>query len=229
MIGIIINYFKELFGSKIESGVVVAPPAIPAPIKKGLVIQAGELFPNHIVLYKNCEIRPEHKTKCMEVTISALRDKARYEEVSKQSGVPWFVIAGIHRMESDQNFKAVLHNGEKIIGTNKKTTLVPKNRGPFATWEEAAIDALKIEWKPESWTLGETLEFCERYNGKGYRKYGVNTPYVYGFTTVYKRGHFVADNKFDPNAIHKRPGIASMMKCLEELGELQVILGKDAA
>lgn len=69
-------------------------------------------------------------------------NRSRYEVVSKATGVPWDVIGVIHYRESSGSFAGVLHNGQKIIGTGKKTTLVPKGRGPFSTWEDAAVDAL---------------------------------------------------------------------------------------
>lgn len=230
MIGIIWEFLKSVFSSEKE---LPAPgheePPAPLPLKTWLEIPAGVLFSNHIVLYKNCEIRKEHKKESMKAALELLRAKDRYLVVASATGVPWFVIACLHKMEASQSWKSCLHNGDPIIGTGEKTTHVPRGRGPFDTWEEAAIDAINLEWHPKSWTLGEILEFCERYNGRGYRKFGINTPYVYGYTTVYKRGLFVEDGNFDPDAIQKRPGVVAIMKCLEELGEIKVILGMDAA
>ena len=70
-----------------------------------------------------------------------LRNKVRYEKVGKPLGIPWWWIAICHHRESSGNFAGVLHNGEHIIGTGRKTRLVPAGRGPFASWEEAAVDA----------------------------------------------------------------------------------------
>lgn len=70
--------------------------------------------------------------------------RPRYEAVSKALKakgyeVPWEVIAVIHQRESSGNFNTYLGNGQAL---NKKTTIVPKGRGPFSSWEEGAIDAL---------------------------------------------------------------------------------------
>lgn len=207
----------QLFAPK-----VVALEAL-ADAKEPFLIAKGGDFPQNEKAYSDADIVEGRYKECKAKAIAALKHQARYEIVSEKSGVPWFVIAGLHRMESDQNWQACLHNGEKIIGTDKKTKLVPSGRGPFPTWEAAAIDALSIEWKPKAWDLGSILEFCERYNGLGYRKHGVKSPYVYGFTTAYTKGRYVKDGVWDANSIHKRPGIASMLKCLEDMGELKIV------
>lgn len=97
--------------------------------------------------------------------------RARYKAVEARTGVPWFIVAVIHHRESSGSFAGVLHNGEKIIGTGKVTKLVPKGRGPFPSWEEAAVDAL-INCHPyaarnKDWSVGGALALLEQYNGLG--------------------------------------------------------------
>lgn len=145
-------------------------------------------------------------------------NRARYEAVSAKTGVPWDVIAVIHYRESSGNFAGVLHNGQRIIGTGKKTTLVPKGRGPFSTWESAAIDALMncapYAGKNKDWSLGNTLEVLERYNGLGYRKKGLPSPYLWAGTDQYVKGKYVADGRFDPEHVDKQLGVAAILIAL---------------
>src|SRR5262245_42001636 len=61
-----------------------------------------------------------------------IRNKAQYQAVEARTGVPWFVIAALHNRESDADFSTYLGNGEPL---NRKTTLVPKGRGPFENWQ----------------------------------------------------------------------------------------------
>lgn len=150
-------------------------------------------------------------------------NRARYDAVAAKTGVPWDVIAVIHSRESSCNFAGVLHNGEHIIGTGRKTTLVPKGRGPFSTWEGAAIDAL-VNCAPyaarnKDWSLGNTLDLLEGYNGLGYRKKGLPSPYLWAGTDQYTKGKYVADGKFDPNAVDQQLGAAAILMALR---------GKDA-
>lgn len=147
-------------------------------------------------------------------------NRQRYAVVEKATGVPWDVIGVIHYRESSLNFAGVLHNGQKIIGTGKKTTLVPKGRGPFSTWEAAAIDALMNchphLGKNRDWSLANTLELLERYNGLGYRNRGLPSPYLWAGTDQYQKGKYVADGKFDPNHVDQQLGVAALLIKLRE-------------
>ena len=147
-------------------------------------------------------------------------NRSRYEAVSAATGVPWDVIAVIHMRESSADFKGVLHNGQKIIGTGKKTTIVPKGRGPFNTWEEAGIDALMkcapYLGKNKDWSLGNTLDLLEKYNGLGYQKKGLPSPYLWAGTDQYVKGKYVADGKFDANAVDKQLGVVPLMMTLRD-------------
>jgi lysozyme family protein len=192
-------------------------------VGKVIEIKKASAFKANVDTYLKATLEPDHKAECMLVTKSALTSRDRYETVAAKVGIPWFVIACLHRRESDQNWKACLHNGEAIIGTGKRTTKVPKGRGPFATWEEAALDAFHGEWHAYDWDLGGILEFCERYNGLGYRKHGVQSPYVYDYTTAYTKGMFNRDDHWDPNLKERRAGVAAMLKCFEELGIIKIV------
>lgn len=148
-----------------------------------------------------------------------LKNKEKYMAVQEATGVPWDVVAACHYRESDLDFRGVLHNGEYIIGTGRLTKLVPKNRGPFNTWQEAAIDAMMIEKSkfPKKWDAEGKLDFCEKYNGLGYRKKGVPSPYVYASTNKYTSGLYVADGKYNPVKVDKRLGCACIIKRLGEI------------
>ena len=150
-----------------------------------------------------------------------IANRARYEQVSRATGVPWDVIGAIHYRESSNDFAGVLHNGQKIIGTGKKTTLVPKGRGPFSTWEEAAIDALMnahpYAGKNKDWSIAGTLDILERYNGLGYRNKGLPSPYLWAGTDQYVKGKYVADGKYDPNHVDQQLGVAPILMKIREM------------
>ena len=149
-----------------------------------------------------------------------IANRSRYEVVAKATGVPWDVIGVIHYRESSNDFRGVLHNGQKIIGTGKKTTIVPKGRGPFSTWEEAAIDALANCHphlaKNKDWSIGTTLDKLEAYNGLGYRNKGLASPYLWAGTDQYAKGKYVADGKFDPNHVDQQLGVAAILMKIRE-------------
>ena len=150
-----------------------------------------------------------------------IANRSRYEVVAKATGVPWDVIGVIHYRESSNDFRGVLHNGQRIIGTGKKTTLVPKGRGPFSSWEDAAIDALAnchpYLAKNKDWSIGTTLDKLEAYNGLGYRNKGLPSPYLWAGTDQYVKGKYVADGKFDPNHVDQQLGVAPILLKIREM------------
>jgi lysozyme family protein len=145
-------------------------------------------------------------------------NKARYQEIEKETGVPWQVVGVIHYRESNCDFNTYLGNGQAL---SRKTTIVPKGRGPFKSWEEGAIDALKNA-PPKAalnrdWSAGGTLDKLEEYNGLGYRQMGVPSPYLWAGTDQYVKGKYVADHKYDPNHVDQQLGCAGILKFLDYL------------
>jgi len=51
----------------------------------------------------------------------------------------------------------------------------------------------------------------------GYHNRGLSSPYVYGGSDQYDRGHYVADGRFDPNAQDRRLGVMAIVRSLKGL------------
>ncbi len=176
---------------------------------------------DYLGLYSDCELTTDTvKLKQLDyVCRVALTNESLYQLVSHTVNIPWPLIAAIHFRESNQNFKCHLHNGDPLTA---RTVHVPAGRPvagqPPFTWVDSAIDALNGVWRPLAWDLASCLEFLERYNGTGYQKHGVNTPYLWDLTNEYVSGLFVADGAFDPDAKESRPGAVALLKTLEEKG-----------
>lgn len=144
--------------------------------------------------------------------------KSRYQAVSKRTGVPWWVIAVIHEREASQNWHTQLGQGDPL---NAKSTHVPAGRGPFATWEDGAVDALMncapYTGRTKDWSPGATLMQLERYNGTGYAARGLPSPYIWAGTDQYKSGKYVADGVFDPDVVDRQLGCAGLLLAMGEL------------
>lgn len=144
--------------------------------------------------------------------LTAPAAKARYVAVQNRTGVPWWVIAVIHEREASGSWSANLAQGDPW---NRKSTHVPAGRGPFTSWEAAAIDALTncaphaADWA--DWSPGGTLTLLEEYNGLGYYNRGIPSPYLWAGTNQYAKGKYVADGKFDPNAVDTQLGCAALI------------------
>lgn len=151
------------------------------------------------------------KKKLMLYSSKILANIKRYQFIQKETGVPWQLVAGIHGLEASFRFDACFANGDPL---NKVTTHVPKGRGPFLTWEASAIDELQRHHTDaiHHWTIPLCLQFAEKWNGLGHlRKHpDVNTPYLWSFTNLYTKGKYVADGKYDPNAVSKQVGVAAL-------------------
>ncbi|KRR22181.1 hypothetical protein [Bradyrhizobium retamae] len=144
-----------------------------------------------------------------------IKGETKYREVEAVTGVPWFFLGALHMRESSCNFAGVLHNGEHIIGTRKKTKLVPAGRGPFKTWAEAAIDALDLKnLRGIAWCPSRMGYEGERFNGLGYTGKGINSPYVWAGSNHEQTGKYVADHVWDKNFDDPQIGTLTVLKAL---------------
>lgn len=139
--------------------------------------------------------------------------KERYATISSKVYMPPLLVGVIHYLESNFNVNTHLHNGDPL--TNR-TVRIPKGRpktgNPPFTWEESAIDALYNYGCKQEWNIGMALWTLERYNGFGYKYRNIESPYLWNGTNLYTKGKFVADGKFDPNAVSKQVGGAVILR-----------------
>jgi lysozyme family protein/peptidoglycan hydrolase-like protein with peptidoglycan-binding domain len=137
--------------------------------------------------------------------------KDRYRSVEDKTGVPWWMIAGIHEREASQSWNKQLAQGDPL---NQVSTNVPRGMGPFNTWEEGAIAALKHDGLTSvtDWCIEKALHWQEKYNGWGYFYRGIPSPYVWGATSNQRPGKFVSDGVWSPTTMDRQIGCAAMLK-----------------
>lgn len=156
--------------------------------------------------------------------------KARYRAVEARTGVPWFFVAVVHQREASQGWSASLAQGDPW---NKVSTRVPAGRGPFASWEDAAVDALAncapYAARNQDWSAGGLLTMLEQYNGLGYAAKGVPSPYVWSGTDQYAAGKYVADHVYDRTAVDKQLGCAGLLMAMRQFDPSVAIIGTPAA
>jgi lysozyme family protein len=138
------------------------------------------------------------------------KHEAVYLETETATGFPWFLIAAIHYREAGCDMKKTIKSGG----------LLPDG----VSWSVNAGATLN-SWKPflrrknlwhpiEEGSMSAMLEFAERYNGLGYRKRGIASPYLWAGTSRYVKGKYTADGKFDPEAVDRQLGVAPILKAL---------------
>jgi len=168
------------------------------------------------VLLKSCRITKSTAWYDKNIIPKIIEHKEKYLEVSRATGCPAAFVAMIHLRENGPDvgkFSAYLGNGQPLT---KVTSLVPKGRGPFSSWAEGAIDALRLVGmdKVKSWTLERMIFEWERYNGFGYRQRNINAPYVWSFTNHYTRGKYVRDGLFNSDSVDGSPGCFAVYESL---------------
>jgi lysozyme family protein len=143
---------------------------------------------------------------------------SRYQVVSAKTGVPWPVIAVIHERECSQDWTRSLAQGDPW---DRVSVHVPAGRGPFKSWEDAAVDALNdcapYAGRNKDWSIGALLTKLEEYNGLGYAARGVPSPYVWAGTDQYRSGKYVRDGVYDPNVIDSQAGCAGLLMAMKAL------------
>lgn len=164
------------------------------------------------------EIRTGRLAEANAVARKALNGKATYQQIERLTGVPWFFTALCHYRESNFDFDTYLGNGESL---HRVTKLVPKGRGPFATFVDGAVDAFRIQnfIGANDWSIARMMFRLEAFNGFGYHAKGVNSPYLYGGSTLYgppeaRAGKFVRDHVFDSDHVDSQLGTAVILHAM---------------
>jgi lysozyme family protein len=161
-------------------------------------------------LWQGMTIHPSKVPVIDRIARKLIASKPRYRSVAEQTGVPWAAIALIHQMECGGDWRLSLAQGDPW---NKVSTHVPKGRGPFDSWEAAAIDALSIDGtdRVRSWNIERLCYELEKYNGFGSRRKGIHTPYLWSASNHYGRGKYVADHVWDGNAVSGQVGAMPLL------------------
>jgi lysozyme family protein len=171
--------------------------------------------------FQTLTVKPSFSGAVEKVITRSKKARARYEEVAAKTNVPWHVIAIIHNLECSGRFDCHLHNGDPL---RRRTVKVPKGRPPKGdppfSWEASAIDALTYvrftTWT--DWSVAGTLYKIETYNGLGYHKRGLPSPYLWSGSQHYVRGKYIADGKFDPKAVSTQIGAAVLLRRMADEG-----------
>ena len=180
-------------------------------------------------LLRSARVKPEWLSRVDSTAKKIFEHKEKYKEIEEILGVPWKFIGVIHNLECSLRFDCHLHNGDPL---GKKTRLVPAGRPatgkPPFTWEESAVDALKLKEldKETDWSEPKIAYNLERYNGFGYRSKGVNSPYLWSGTDRYSKGKYVSDGKYSKTEVSKQIGAIPLYRRLNELESQEVQHGK---
>lgn len=158
------------------------------------------------------------KAEATNVAARLCKARRRYQSVERRTGVPWPLIAVIHERESSQDWRGSLAQGDRW---DRVSVHVPAGRGPFESWEAAAVDAL-VACPPylarhKDWSVAAALTALETYNGIGYAARGVPSPYLWSGTDQYRAGKYVRDGVYDPGRVDRQLGCAALLIAMKRL------------
>ena len=172
--------------------------------------------------------RAEAERLCAKMTVT---DPARIDAAAKRilkikpallvasarTGVPWPWLGAVLERESSCRAGRHLHNGDPLTA---RTIHVPAGRLPapaappfsFAASAFDALCVLKGLHRVGDWSIGQQAYQAERYNGFGYRKRGLRSPYLWAGCNHQQAGKYVADGDFDPDEIDRQPGVIPLVQ-----------------
>ncbi len=179
----------------------------------------SERWPDYAHQWDTMQIRPSLEHEFEREAQYAVDFKIRYQEIERLTGVPWALVAVIHRREAAGAFGCYLGNGESL---SHRTVTVPKGRGPFTgpnAFERGAVDALHLDGLDavRDWRLEKQLYYTELFNGTGYFGRGIPSPYVWGGTNIQKPGKYVADHVWDGHVMDIQLGTAPLLATIARL------------
>lgn len=170
------------------------------------------------------EILPGWVDRVMRMAERVAGGRARYERVAPVIEMDWAGIGAIHALECDLSWEKGLHSGESW---RRRTQLEERGRGPFASWEEAAIDALRavratapFMWDGSGgWSVAELGRWLEMFNGGGYLRKGKRSPYIVsGSTLGVGVGKYTGDGIYSAEAVSAQVGAFCILWGLARLG-----------
>jgi lysozyme family protein len=185
-------------------------------------------------------LKPDYKALWDSMVIDPKRDPAirlaaqhiknfmtRYQNVGVSvcplKPIPWYVIGLIHYMEGGQNFNTHLYNGDPLSDRTKHYPPgMPAKGNPPFSWEYSATCALRDQgWGVSKiWDYDDILDRLEDYNGHGYWKRDIYTPYLWSGTNHYTKGKYEEvwnqetkkyDVHFDKDEVSQQLGAAPIL------------------
>lgn len=177
------------------------------------------LAEEYAFLFAQMTIREERRGQVRAIHERIRGLQPQYRNVEAETRVPWFVVAIIHNLEASLRMDRHLHNGDRLTG---RTIHIPAGRpvngSPPFSWEQSAIDALRLHnlhnWN--DWEVPGIAFVLERYNGTGYRSHHphVKSPYLWSFSNIYARGKYIADGQFSETAVSEQCGGMVLLRYL---------------
>ncbi|MBE7157347.1 MAG: hypothetical protein INR62_02720 [Rhodospirillales bacterium] len=188
--------------------------------------------PDQAARWQTAKVNPAQTVALDKLVDRWRRTAATYREVQAMcpNGVPAAVAFCLFYREADNNMACSPAQGDPLthLSRNVPSGRIPGKRPPFL-WKDAAFDAYYVCDHLDKWdwrTAATALAAMESFNGTGYARFhtDVPTPYLWAGTTLYQRGKYVADGRFDCFAVDKQIGAAAILLRMRDRGNFPTVL-----
>ncbi len=178
-------------------------------------------------LFDSARIAPAHAAGVDATARKIAANRQRYEDVVRGMSVPWWIVALLHAMESNCDFRTHLHNGDPLTARTRQVPAGrPKIGNPPFTFGDSARDALEYDGLTNvpagEWTVERACYELEKFNGWGTRWRGVFTPYLWSYTQHYRAGKYVRDGVWSATAVSEQSGAMAILIRLAEITDLEL-------
>lgn len=185
-----------------------------------------KLGPEYEKWVANCRPRPEKVSVIDSVARRLTRSESltNFALVHKNLGIPELITIPSFERECGCNFACSPAQGDRW---DHVSVHVPKGRGPFKSWYDAAYDTYhnldRLDVHSAPFSMAYACYWWEKINGFGYRAHGLRSPYIVGGTNLQQPGKYVADGEFDSSVMDSQLGCLPIaMRMLELHPELSM-------
>lgn len=129
-------------------------------------------------------------------------------------GINWITKSAIYIREREEKINKYYWD------CLKKNVVIDYNG-----FEENLVEKINEYIPNEKVGIGKLLYSAEKFNGLGYRskKIGIESPYIWSGTNLYKSGKYIRDGVYRSDVVDKQCGVAAVMKYIE-ISQLTVAL-----
>ena len=175
-------------------------------------------------LYAECVVRSDCVGEIDRLYVARIpENREDYREVGAELGIPWWFVGIIHALESSFDFGCHLHNGDPRSpdapsrcprgGPRRESRpslgmRAPSTRSAVRASRAAATGRSGRPSIDSDGTTASATAVADFHR----------SPYVWSFSGHYEKGKYVADGRFDPKAVSRQCGGATLVRRLEDRG-----------
>ena len=94
---------------------------------------------SYLDLWNTAKVLGNWSNETKQAVDAIVANRSRYEEVQNKTGVPWYIVAVLHSLESSRDFGSWLANGDPPSPPSASIGLELGGLDEFGSWSRAEI------------------------------------------------------------------------------------------